>query len=180
MFQSTFFSSVGVDQKIRVNTVKLWKVTLGFIPAYANLYKRLFDQHGLDRLELKEARALLKVLVEREMIANGKTIKDAVDSSVSEHEIEEILASTASLPSVEWSDISESTGGWCDSETERAGNVRSESGSDRSYPSWTSSSQYTGSDSSMWSSDYLNWRKGSDAIDLSWIERFSRAVFGEI
>jgi hypothetical protein len=173
MFSPAAFKfTTAVDQTLRVNTSKLWKVTLGFLPAYANLYRRLYDQHGLDRLELQEARAMLKTLVEREMKRNGKDITDAMDSNISEHAIKEILASSDDLPSADWSDISDSTGGWSNSSsTNFSGDSQSSSG-------WTSGSE--SSDSSIWMSDYLFWRQAPDSADLGWMERVSRAVFGEI
>lgn len=161
--------------QLRVSTTNLWKVTLGFLPIYANLYKRLYDQHGLDRLELQEARALLKILLEKEAKRQGRNDILTADNIM---DIEEVLLSSsmASLPSVEWSDISESTDG---GSTSAASSWTDYSDIKREQSSSTSNSEY-----SEYSSDYSKWRKEYHSegatTDLHWMERFSRAVFGEI
>ena len=181
MFQPSNFSPMmtarvnqaNTSHQLRVSTTNLWKVTLGFLPIYANLYKRIYDQHGLDRLELQEARTLLKILLEKEAKRQGRADILTADNIESLTDIEEFLlsSSTASLPSVEWSDISESTDG----------------GSASATSSWTDDSikdRSSSASSSEYSSDYSNWRKEFHSegatCDLHWMERFSRAVFGEI
>ena len=186
---------------LKVINSTLWKVTLGFLPFYVNLNKRLYDENEAENARQQEQRTM----VAEEEEENDTVIRD----------IKEVLtyASTKSVPEADWSDISESsTGGWSDSDTEyhsgvtvttegsyqtctsKSASVRSYSGSEWAF-AWPppmalgslsysdSSSVYSASETSssyysVWNSEYLEWRTDPNAADLGWMEQISRAFVG--
>jgi hypothetical protein len=82
-------SSLNVASTLRVNPQALWKVTLGFLPAFANLHKRLngpqedFSDDGEDSSYL--ARKKIHFVEIGEDIPEVASVSDISDSSYSEY-----------------------------------------------------------------------------------------------
>mgnify|MGYP000072152736 CR=1 FL=1 len=192
---------------LKMDTSTLWKVTLGFLPFYVNLNKRLYDEHETAKARQMEDRT---------------TAADDEENDIVLRDIKEVLtnASTRTVPEAEWSDISESStdGGWSDSDTEyhsgatsgtscktsTSKSVLSYSGSEWAF-AWPAalvgessrseaetesgdSASESGSSASESSSsyrsaeefrsEYVEWRKDPDSANLSWMEKISKAFAG--
>jgi hypothetical protein len=126
---------------LHVDTRALWKVTLGFLPFYVNLHKRLYDQHEMECQELESSAAQRVIpspwissdekiiIMENEHRDPSSEPSDSVCSSTPSSlpadvewrdsiVEEECSSSMPTLPDVEWSDINEeSSTGWSDSDT---------------------------------------------------------------
>ena len=150
----------------RVDSVALWKATLGFFPGYVNLNKRV-SYETQETMNSTSSQAM----------ANTVTMKGM--------EVSDGDRSTLSVPEMEWSDISESSTGWedCDTTTDDEYDTgdsswscyHEESGSDFIY-----SSDDASSDESYWSSDLSTRRRNNKKVGVegSWMEKMSRFIFG--